>query len=88
MCLSSVKIPAGKTDTRNPLHLFYHSLYYKIQPQSDRESPPYPINAIPRAAHGKAVRCPLPGKCLLIQARQPLAGLTAQKENAGTSDVK
>ena len=31
--------------------------------KSDRGSPfPYPINAISRAAHGKAVRCPLPGK--------------------------
>ena len=34
---------------------------------------------MPRAAHGKAVRCTLPGKCLLMQARQPLAGLIAQK---------
>ena len=31
------------------------------------------------AAHGKAARCPLPGKCLLLQARQSLAGLIAQK---------
>lgn len=31
------------------------------------------------AAHGKADRCPLPGKCLLIQACQPLAGLIGTK---------
>ncbi len=37
---------------------------------------------MPRAAHGKAVRCTLPGKCLLMQARQPLAGLIAQKNKA------
>ena len=30
-------------------------------------------------AHGRAVRCPLPCKCLLVQARQPLAGRIAQK---------
>lgn len=31
------------------------------------------------ATHGKAARCPLPGKCLLVRARQSLAGLIAQK---------
>ena len=36
--------------------------------------------AILRAAHDKAVRCPLPGKCLFIQAWQPLAGRIAQNK--------
>ena len=36
--------------------------------------------AILRAAHSKAVCCPLPGKCLLMQAWPPLAGLIAQKK--------
>ena len=30
-------------------------------------------------AHGSALRCPLPGKCPLVQARRPLAGCIAQK---------
>ena len=40
---------------------------------------PYPINTIPRAAHGKAVRCPLPGKHLPCLHEQAFAGLIAQK---------
>ena len=42
--------------------------------------------AILRAAPGKACRCPLPGKCLLIQARQSPAGCIAQK--AVPADLK
>ena len=34
------------------------------------------------AAHGTAVRCPLPGKCPLMQAWRPLAGFIAQKYGA------
>src|SRR5699024_2341249 len=30
-----------------------------------------------RSAHGTAVRCPLPGKCLPVQARQALSGRIA-----------
>ena len=64
--------------------------------KSDRGSPfPYPINAISRAAHGKAVRCPLPGK----HGRR-LPGLSRQirlqtscrpddhHKNGGTTDGK
>ena len=36
--------------------------------------------AILRAAHGEAVRCPLPGKYPLMQAWRLLAGHIAQKE--------
>ena len=43
-------------------------------------------SAILRAAPGKACRCPLPGKCLLMQARQSPAGCIAQK--AVPADLK
>ena len=37
-------------------------------------------------AHGSALRCPLPGKCPLVQARRPLAGCIAQKNRQPESD--
>lgn len=39
----------------------------------------YLICAILRAAHGKTVRCPLPGKYPFMQVWRPLAGRIAQK---------
>ena len=36
------------------------------------------LYAISRAAHGKAVRCPLPVGCPLVQARRAPSGLIAQ----------
>src|SRR5699024_4814181 len=55
-------------------------IVFSYRVQSYRGNPfPYTICAMLRAAHGQTVRCPLPGKCPLMQAWRPLAGHIAQK---------